>query len=40
MADYIPEGAAAFDAWLDNSVTYANANLARFLTGAALKQAS
>jgi hypothetical protein len=28
MADYIPGGDAAFNAWLDNFVTYANANLA------------
>ena len=28
MADYIPGGDAAFNAWLDNFVTYATANLA------------
>ncbi len=26
MADYIPGGDAAFNAWLDNFVTYASAN--------------
>ncbi len=26
MADYIPGGDAAFNAWLDNFVTYATAN--------------
>ena len=29
MADYIPGGDAEFNAWLDNFVTYANANLAK-----------
>jgi len=29
MADYIPGGDAAFNAWLDNFVTYATANLAK-----------
>ena len=28
MADYIPGGDAEFNAWLDNFITYANANLA------------
>ncbi len=28
MADYIPGGDAEFNAWLDNFVTYAGANLA------------
>lgn len=28
MADYIPGGNAEFNAWLDNFVTHANANLA------------
>ena len=28
MADYIPGGGDAFNAWLDNFVTYATANLA------------
>ncbi len=28
MAAYIPGGDAEFNAWLDNFVTYANANLA------------
>ena len=28
MADYIPGGDAAYNAWLDNFVTYASANLA------------
>jgi len=28
MADYIPGGDAQFNAWLDNFVTYAGANLA------------
>ena len=30
MADYIPAADAAFNAWLDNFVTYATANLARW----------
>ena len=30
MADYIPGGDVAFNAWLDNFVTYASANLANF----------
>jgi len=29
MADYIPGGDAEFNAWLDNFVTYATANLAK-----------
>ena len=29
MADYIPGGGAAFNAWLDNFVTCATANLAK-----------
>ena len=29
MADYILGDAAAFNAWLDNFVTYATANLAK-----------
>ncbi len=28
MADYIPSADTAFNAWLDNFVTYANANFA------------
>ena len=30
MADYIPGGDAASNAWLDSFVTYAGANLAEF----------